>query len=104
MNDVVYIFWYSKCLLFGDDLKMFRPVRTFLDTSNFQRDLDTLLSWCQQNGLDLNISKCRCISFYRLRTPIDIDYRKCIIVNFFQLPIKYILNDKHLVQNVLLRK
>ena len=74
MNDVVDGFPFSKCLLFADDLKIFRSVRNVRDASVLQRDLDTLSSWCQQNGLDLNIEKCKCMSFYRTRSPVEFDY------------------------------
>ena len=43
---------------FADDLKMSKPIKTILDVSNFKRDLDTLLSWCEVNYLDLNENKC----------------------------------------------
>ena len=45
--------WFKKIL---NEL-----VNSSLDASNLQRDLDTLLSWCQQNGLDLYINKCICM-------------------------------------------
>ena len=62
MNDVTEICYYSRCLLFAGDLKMFKPIKTILDVGNLQRDLDTLLSWCEVNNLDLNVNKCKCMS------------------------------------------
>ena len=62
INDDADIFHRSRCFLFADDLKNFKPITTILDVSNLQSDLDTLLSWCEVNNLNKNINKCKCMS------------------------------------------
>ena len=74
MNDVPDTLIYSNCLMFADDLKIFCRVKSILDATNLQRDLDTLSSWCQRNCLALNINKCKTMSFYRNRSPIYFNY------------------------------
>ena len=74
MNDVPDILSYSKCLMFADDLKIYCPVKSVLDATNLQRDLDKLSSWCQQNCLFLNIDKCKVMSVHRKRCPITFAY------------------------------
>ena len=74
MNDVTDAIIYSKCLMFADDLKIFCRVKSILDATNLQRDLDTLSSWCQSNCLTLNINKCKTFSFYRTTFPLFFNY------------------------------
>ena len=63
---------------FADNLKISKPIKTILDVSNLKRDLDALLSWCEVHNLDLNENKCKCMSFYRLRSSIIFD---CSTIN-----------------------
>lgn len=61
-------------LLFADDLKIFSPIKTACDCDSLQADLDNLTHWCSLNLLDLNISKCKTITFSRKVTVINYDY------------------------------
>ena len=58
-------FKLSKCLLFVDDLKLFKTLKNVLAASDLQRDLDALSSWCQHYRLYLNYDKCKCMSLRR---------------------------------------
>jgi hypothetical protein len=49
----------SLCLLFADDLKVYRSIETNNDSILLQRDLDYILYWANSNGLSLNKSKCK---------------------------------------------
>ena len=63
-NDVVK---YLRCckFIFADDLKVGNIIRTHADCLELQDDVDSLNAWCKKNKLDLNISKCRIMSFSR---------------------------------------
>jgi hypothetical protein len=45
------------------------------DCQRFQDDLDRLQEWCLRNKFDLNVNKCKTITFSRLKNPIKHDYR-----------------------------
>jgi hypothetical protein len=46
-------------LLFADDLKIFRIIKTPNDAVFLQNDLNHLGDWCGQNKLYLNNTKCK---------------------------------------------
>lgn len=73
INDIAEIF-NSNALLFADDLKLFSTVSSESDCIQLQDNLDFLLNWCQNNNLDLNINKCRVLSFSRRAKPIQFNY------------------------------
>ena len=56
----------SLKLLYADDLKIFRSVLTPLDSLVLQTDIDAVHEWCQLNGMQLNVDKCKTINFSRL--------------------------------------
>lgn len=72
INDVVSCFKNSHCLLYADDLKFFNIVEP--NYNALQSDLDQFVSWCSSNYLELNISKCKVISFYRRSNPVENSY------------------------------
>lgn len=74
LNDVFSIFSHCNALAYADDLKLYCSVRTVRDAVGLQRDLDSLSSWCQRNGLFLNIKKCKVVSFHRKTSPMIFDY------------------------------
>lgn len=55
----------SKILLFADDVKIFLKIRDLNDTRQLQNDINTILDWCNENGLQLNSNKCYTMSFTR---------------------------------------
>ena len=61
--------------MFADDLKFFRVIPSTLDCCAIQADIDTLLSWCTLNGMEVNVRKCNVISFCRKRQVMMFDYR-----------------------------
>lgn len=70
VNDIDQCFKHSNFLLFADDMKIFKFINNFQDLELLQLDLDNLRDYCAMNKLDLNISKCCCITFSRsVRTP-----------------------------------
>ena len=65
INDVANVLNYSNCSMFADYLKLCCSIKSVLDSSNFQRDFDMLSSRSQCNFLNLNIKKCKTMSFYQ---------------------------------------
>lgn len=74
VNDVVNVFNYVDCLLYADDLKLFGQVSSLRDVDLVQADVNRLSAWCVENSLTLNISKCVCVTFYRIKKPINSSY------------------------------
>jgi len=62
INDVRFCL-SSECLLYADDLKMFKSVKLATDLQLVQHDLDSLSSWFSRNSLPLNISKCFYVTY-----------------------------------------
>ena len=48
----------SQILMFADDTKIFREIKTRADFTQFQKDIDYLLAWSVKWQLKFNISKC----------------------------------------------
>lgn len=65
----------SHKIMYADDLKFFRVVASLVDCCALQMDIDALLDWCKENGMEANISKCNAITFSRLHSPITFEYK-----------------------------
>jgi hypothetical protein len=63
-----------RVLFYADDMKLFLPVRGFRDCLKIQDDLNSLAVWCEANALELNVGKCKSITFSRLRHSIKSSY------------------------------
>lgn len=59
--------------MYADDLKIYHFVETLRDAIRLH--LDSLSSWCQRNKLNLNILKCKVVSFHRKNSPIIFEYK-----------------------------
>ena len=70
VNDIPSIFDYSQCLLFADDLKLFRMVRGPDDAQLLQEDLDKLSTWSSSWKLTLNPSKCKVLTLTLKKQPV----------------------------------
>ena len=73
INDIATIF-NIRVLLFADDLKLFTVINSAADCIQLQENLDLLQQWCLHNKLNLNISKCKIVSFCRKVTTTSFDY------------------------------
>lgn len=73
INDVVGGL-QSKTLLYADDLKLYASIKTVDDCLTLQRDLNNLWSWCSNNNLELNISKCVHVPFTRKKSAFIYNY------------------------------
>lgn len=75
VNNVVDCFRFCKCLLYADDIKIFAGVRDIEDVLLVQQDLDCFLNWTVENRLALNVSKCKSMTYSKMRIPIASLYR-----------------------------
>jgi hypothetical protein len=65
----------SQKLLFADDLKFFRVIKSSSDSVLLQNDLNRLSIWCEKNKLMLNaVDKCKGMIFSRSRNPVIQNY------------------------------
>lgn len=74
INDIHKLIQFSKFLLFADDLKIYRAIKSPLDAECLQSDLTAISAWSRRNGLEMNIKKCVSISFSRSPDPFCYDY------------------------------
>jgi hypothetical protein len=65
INNIKNVIRDSLFLLYADDLKLFYNFRSEHDCLGIQDDLCRVVSWCDSNGLELNISKCKVIRYSR---------------------------------------
>ena len=63
INDLPRELSNSKCLLFADDGKFFKIIKSLSDCLQLQNDLNSIFSWCHKWKLDLNLSKCYVMNF-----------------------------------------
>jgi hypothetical protein len=67
INDVFSCFKSLRILLYADDPKIFFPVAGNSDFANAQDELDVIFQWCIDSGKQLNLEKCKTMSFTRSR-------------------------------------
>ena len=74
INDLPGIIQNSQVLLYADDVKLYRDIKSPLDASLLQLDVDRLCSWATENGLDINRGKCKVLSFGRAQSTFQYQY------------------------------
>ena len=62
-------------LLFADDFKIFTKISSLQDCEKLHNCLKKVCTWCEQNGLKLNIGKCQVMSFTKKQNKIIYDYK-----------------------------
>ena len=66
INDLIeHCATYSEIYLFADDAKLFKHILSDSDQEMLQKGVDELYKWTIEWLLNLNISKCKVISFGR---------------------------------------
>ena len=65
----------SRVLMFADDTKIFREIKTLGDASSLQEDLGKLATWSQSSGLLFNEAKCKAQHITRKTKPILSSYK-----------------------------
>ncbi|XP_075167479.1 uncharacterized protein LOC142239572 [Haematobia irritans] len=73
INDLPFVIKNAHVLMYADDVKIFYSFNDPIDQTLLQSDLDNFLGWCDINLMKLNISKCKHMSFYRVKR-IDTSY------------------------------
>lgn len=93
---------FSHCLMYADDVKIFRCINRIEDCFLLQSDLLQLSNWCTHNKLPLNIKKCNVVSYQKSRSTtvqmIDFQYVLDLvtIVRLEQISDLGVLFDKSL--------
>jgi hypothetical protein len=64
----------EDCLLFADDLKIFARISSSSDQVKLQQSLNSVETWCADNAMVLNVSKCHVMSFSRLAVCYTFNY------------------------------
>lgn len=64
-NDVNYVLKGPR-LIYADDLKIYRRIRSESDARILQQEIDTFTNWCTLNCMTVNPSKCSTITFARI--------------------------------------
>jgi hypothetical protein len=59
----------SASLLYADDLKIYKIIKTQLDVFDLQEDVRRIENWCARNGMKLNVCKCKAMCFSRKTVP-----------------------------------
>lgn len=65
INDLINCIQHSELLLFADDFKLFKAIKSYEDRLLLQSDLDNVLKWANDNKFEFNVGKCAIISFYK---------------------------------------
>lgn len=73
INDLAGII-KSENLLFADDLKIYLNISSLQDCVKLQNDVNTIQNWCTSNKLNLNISKCKVVTFTKKHSGIQFLY------------------------------
>jgi hypothetical protein len=63
VNEISRIFGHMLVLFYADEMKLFLPVHGVRDCLTIQNDLNRLAEWCDANALELNVGKCKLITF-----------------------------------------
>lgn len=64
----------SRSFNFADDKKKAMIIKSIADTVTLQDEIDKFVQWCDENGLELNIKKCKIMTFSLKRTTIKANY------------------------------
>lgn len=74
INDIPSVLKTARCLLYADDLKLYREIKSESDSEALQGDVDAIYQWSVVNNMEFNISKCCIMTFGRMRNPILFNY------------------------------
>ena len=69
VNSLPDVISSSRVLMFTDDTKIFKEIRTLCDASSLQIDLGRLETWSQTSGLAFNEAKCKAQRITRRTKP-----------------------------------
>ena len=75
IDDLCTSLQFSTPSLFADDLKIFRKIEKLNDCLLLQSDIDRVHSWATKNGMVLNLTKTKYITFTRKTNWINFHYK-----------------------------
>lgn len=75
IDDISVCMENSKFLLYADDLKIYRVIKSESDCILLQQDLNRLSEWCALNDMNLNIDKCKVMKFYKKKNITLYEYK-----------------------------
>jgi hypothetical protein len=90
VNDIPKCFKSSKCLMYADDLKIYRTINNVQECLLLQTDLDNLNVWCSIWKLHLNISKCKVLTFTNKKKNVT---SSCYYMNSTMLERVQVMRD-----------
>ena len=73
INDLPLSLRSSECLLFADDVKIFKRITCVNDCLDLQNDVHFISEWCSKWKMKLNYTKCVFINF-SLKRALNIDF------------------------------
>lgn len=73
INDIIDVIDVN-CLLYADDMKIYCNINSIADSSNLQKNLNSVHNWCIANNLPLNVQKCNIVSFSKKKEPMLYNY------------------------------
>ena len=103
INDLPQVIKNCNILMFADDVKLFLTHKS--SHRLLQEDFDNLISWCELNGMELNVNKCKQMTYSRLTVNL-FNYKICdnpleIVTSFEDLGV---LLDPKLKFNIHINK
>ena len=75
VNDLPEVVSSSRVMMFADDTKIFREIKTLGAASSLQTDLRRFETWSQTSGLVFNEAKCKAQRITRKTKPIISTYK-----------------------------
>lgn len=74
INDIQNCFHHSNFVLYADDLKIYKIIKSDMDCQLLQNDLARFSEYCTANKLHLNLKKCHKISFTKNKKKFNYKY------------------------------
>lgn len=65
INDLPNAIKYCNILMYADDVKIFSRIANNQDSTFLQADLNNFCNWCDLNLMELNLNKCKLMTFTR---------------------------------------
>ena len=75
VNDLPDVIKSSNCLMYADDVKIYREIRTNFDFLQLNSDLNNISDWCINNKMSINTDKTFFISYTNKHDPIKCKYQ-----------------------------
>lgn len=74
INDIMKEMGEVMVLMYADDIKIAKIIKSTDDAATLQRAIDRLKLWCDQNMLHLNLDKCAVLTISKNKHVINTDY------------------------------